>query len=467
VKYSYLKQWTQEMIGYQAVIESVLLFPELLVLQTKDKKALCIVLSKRDAFIFLQDNFQLPQEGKKIWQKLNNYHLTGISLAENDRLAYLELQQRDIYQQNKIYFLIAELMPPQPNAILTDSELHILDALHKYSYADNPQRQILPGLVYTAPKTSFQPIMEEVKSPYPDGSTTCNDYFIHLYYNKLKKEEEAENGQKICTALKKELQKLQKKREKLQQDLTNAEKADFWLTCAECLKTNLHNLKTGRESFTAINYLDPDLKEIEIPLQKDKSPQENLQSYLKKYHKAKNGLQIITKNLAQTDAEIEKIKDLIAKAEKGELTDSGILPSKPTGHKIVQNAILADKILKLKINDEFQILIGRRAKENDYLTTQLARPYDYWFHCRIYHGAHIVLKCLKKTEPSPQLIELCCNLAAWFSKAKFSTNVPVDYTQIRYVRKPRKSPPGFVTYTNFKSVFATPMSLKEVREKLS
>ncbi|MDD5407980.1 MAG: hypothetical protein PHW06_04245, partial [Candidatus Cloacimonas acidaminovorans] len=63
MKYSYLKQWTQEMIGYQAVIESVLLFPELLVLQTKDKKALCIVLSKRDAFIFLQDNFQLPQEG--------------------------------------------------------------------------------------------------------------------------------------------------------------------------------------------------------------------------------------------------------------------------------------------------------------------------------------------------------------------------------------------------------------------
>lgn len=467
MKYSYLKQWTQEMIGYQAVIESVLLFPELLVLQTKDKKALCIVLSKRDAFIFLQDNFQPPQEGKKIWQKLNNCHLTGISLAENDRLAYLELQQRDIYQQNKKYYLIAELMPPQPNAILTDSELHIFDALHKYSYADNPQRQILPGLVYTAPKTSFQPILEEVKSPYPDGSTTCNDYFIHLFYNKLKKEEEVENGQKICTALKKELQKLQRKREKLQQDLTNAEKADFWLACAECLKTNLHNLKTGRESFTAINYLDPALKEIEIPLQKDKSPQENLQSYLKKYHKAKNGLQIITKNLAQTDAEIVKIKDLIAKAKKGELPDSGILPSKPTGHKIVQNAILADKILKLKINDEFQILIGRRAKENDYLTTQLARPYDYWFHCRIYHGAHIVLKCLKKTEPSPQLIELCCNLAAWFSKAKFSTNVPVDYTQIRYVRKPRKSPPGFVTYTNFKSVFATPMSLKEVREKLS
>ena len=101
MKYSFLKQWTLEMMNYQSVVESVWLFPELLVLQNKDKKTLCIVLSKRDTFMFLQNNFSPPQEGKKIWQQLTNCHLTGISLAENDRLAYLELQQRDIYQQNK------------------------------------------------------------------------------------------------------------------------------------------------------------------------------------------------------------------------------------------------------------------------------------------------------------------------------------------------------------------------------
>ena len=186
MKYSFLKQWTLEMMNYQSVVESVWLFPELLVLQNKDKKTLCIVLSKRDTFMFLQNNFSPLQEGKKIWQQLTNCHLTGISLAENDRLAYLELQQRDIYQQNKKYLLIAELMPPQPNAVLVAADLKILDAIHKYSYADNPQRQILPGLIYTPPKTSFQPIIEEVTPPYPDGSSSCNDYFIYLYYNKFK-----------------------------------------------------------------------------------------------------------------------------------------------------------------------------------------------------------------------------------------------------------------------------------------
>lgn len=466
MKYSYLKVWTDEMADYQSGIESIILYPELLVLKTKDKNALCIVLSRRDAFIFLQDNFASASQGKVIWQKLANCHLTNITLSSTDRIVYLELQHQDIYQQNIKFVIIVELMPPQPNAILVDSEMKIIDAIHKYSYADNPQRQILPGLIYTPPKTSFQPILEEVQNPFPDGSVTCNSYFIQLYYNKLKQEEEEEQRQKLCIALKKELQKLQKKEKILKQDLENAEKADFWLACAEGLKPNLHNIKTGMPSFTTVNYLDSNLSQIEIPLQPDKNPKENLQLYIKKYHKAKKGLQRIKENLEKTKEEIAKIIDLIAKAEKGELIDSGITSSnKPKN--IISEAILADKLLKYKIDDEFQIIIGRRAKENDYITTQLAKPYDYWFHCRIYHGAHILLRCLKKTEPRPQIIELCCNLAAWFSKAKFSANVPVDYTQIRYVRKPRKSPPGLVTYTNFKSVYATPMSLKEVREKLS
>ncbi|MEN6444965.1 MAG: NFACT RNA binding domain-containing protein [Candidatus Cloacimonas sp.] len=466
MKYSYLKEWTQDMADYQSGIENIILFPELLMLQTKDKNALFIVLSKRDAFMFRKDNFPMPQGGKLFWQIIVNSQLTHISLVENDRIIYLKLHYKDIYQQNKIYYIIAELMPPQPNAILVDADMKIIDAVYKYGYSDNPQRQILPGLIYTPPKTSFQPILEAVKIPFPDGSSTCNDYFSNLYYGKFKQEEEAENRHKLHSALQKELQKTLKKQKMLQKDLENAEKADFWLACAEGLKPNLHNIKSGMQSFKTINYLDPNLQEIEIPLLPNKNPQENLHLYLKKYHKAKNGLKIIRENLAKIDTEIAKIQELIVKADKGELPETIILTSHQRKN-LVPETIFADKLLKFTIADEFQIIVGRRAKENDYITTKLARPYDYWFHSRIYHGAHILLKCLKKTEPSPQLIELCCNLAAWYSKAKFSANVPVDYTQIRYVRKPHKSPPGFVTYTNFKSVYAKPMSLREIKDILS
>ncbi|HOU72739.1 MAG TPA: hypothetical protein PLB85_05085, partial [Candidatus Syntrophosphaera sp.] len=84
----------------------------------------------------------------------------------------------------------------------------------------------------------------------------------------------------------------------------------------------------------------------------------------------------------------------------------------------------------------------------------------------IYRGSHILLRCFRKTTPPDELISLCCSLAAWYSKARFSQNVPVDYTQIRYVRKPRKSPPGFVVYTEHRTVFADPRDLRSVREEL-
>ncbi len=111
-------------------------------------------------------------------------------------------------------------------------------------------------------------------------------------------------------------------------------------------------------------------------------------------------------------------------------------------------------------------MVGRKARENDFVTTQLAQPHDWWFHTRIYRGSHILLRCFRKTDPSPELLNLCCSLAAWYSKARFSINVPVDYTQVRYVRKPRKSAPGFVTYTSHHTVFAEPKDLRTVRSEL-
>ncbi|MDP2172768.1 MAG: NFACT RNA binding domain-containing protein, partial [Candidatus Cloacimonadaceae bacterium] len=115
---------------------------------------------------------------------------------------------------------------------------------------------------------------------------------------------------------------------------------------------------------------------------------------------------------------------------------------------------------------DFEIVIGRKASENDFVTTQLGRPHDWWFHTRIYHGAHVLLRNFHKKEPTGETIRLCCSLAAWYSKAKFSTNVPVDYTQIRFVRKPRKSAPGYVTYSNHHTYFASPMDIRAVREAL-
>ncbi len=450
-------------------IESLLYQPELLLLSFKQGPQLAIVLSPCDAFPFFCPDLRLADSAKSLWPVLVNTQCTAIRLAEGDRILYLDIVHRDIYQQQQNYVLIAELTTPKPNLILAiknGEELKIHDAIHKYGFADNPERQILPGWPYFPPKkkASFPP--ETPPLPYPDGSNECNSYFRWHYHHVFTQQQDRDWKLHHQSILKQQLQKLNKKLIKQQAELEEAGKGDYFLACAEALKPNLPLLHKGQELFTATNYLDPELREIDITLLKDKNPQENLKTYLKRYQKAKHGLERITENIRTTQSEINELQILLQRLENGEMLDINLdIKDDAVSIRVKENQL--SKLLQYHINDDWHIVIGRKAKENDFITTQLGKPHDYWFHSRIYHGAHVLLRCLRKKNPDDRLIELCASLAAWYSKAKFSTNVPVDYTQIRFVRKPRRSAPGFVTYTNFKSVYAQPLDIRAVREILN
>jgi predicted ribosome quality control (RQC) complex YloA/Tae2 family protein len=223
----------------------------------------------------------------------------------------------------------------------------------------------------------------------------------------------------------------------------------------------MHLLITGMDSITLKNYFSDDYADIEIPLNPLFTPQKNLNYFVKKYKKAVNGKIVISQNIATTNREIVELTNLIAEVRSTD--DYHFLKS---FQKTVQ--MRSDKSEKknfrvIPISNEWEILIGRSNRENDLLTCKIAKPEDWWFHTRIFHGTHVVLRNFTKKKPPDELIILCANLAAYYSSAKNSTNVPVDYTQIRYVRKPRGSAPGYVIYTNQKTYYATPISAREAR----
>ncbi|MDD3235339.1 MAG: NFACT RNA binding domain-containing protein [Candidatus Cloacimonetes bacterium] len=466
--YTYLAAWVSEHVDFTASIEACYQLDERLILVLKGGEKLCFVLSASDSFPYITQDRLFLDGAKSMMQGLKNAQITGVSIAESDRILYVNIMHRDIYQQNTEYVLVAELMPPQANVIWCikkEGKLHIMDALRKYTYAENPQRQVLAGLPYVPPKTSFTPDKQQMQAPYPDGSMDCNTYFRKRFEEVILNRRTDQLLLSQAAQLKREIKKLQKKLKLQQMDLADAAKADYWRDCAEGLKPNLKSISAGQTSFTTINYYDAELKEITIPLLADKNAHDNMQHYMKKFQKAKKGFAIITQNIVKTQTEIASTEELLARTEAGEELDLN-LKTGSSAVQMIQKASMIDKLLSLKVNDDWQIVIGRKAKENDFITTQLGRPHDWWFHSRIYHGAHVLLRCLKKKEPTPELIRHCCNLAAWYSQAKHSANVPVDYTQIRFVRKPRKAAPGYVTYTNHHSIYATPMDLREVREAL-
>jgi predicted ribosome quality control (RQC) complex YloA/Tae2 family protein len=478
MKYFMLAQWVMENRNVSLTAEKICLSEANLIVVFKGVSSLVLHFRTSNPFPWFADSKTVDTvAANHLWQGLQNSELYSVRMSDADRIMHFRFRYRDIYQNQVEQVLVFECMPPQGNVILCRPEsgkLIIHDAINKYTYADNPQRQILSGLPYETPRTGFAPGSEEVDFPLEvipaDGSAPIlcnyvNDYFRSYYELVILQRETAQKKQKLLSHWQKELTKAEKKLALQQKELQEAEQEKTWLAYSEMLKVNLKQMKKGDSYLEAVNYSDSEMRTVRVPLKPELGPQENLKFYLKKYSKARLGRQKISLQMENTGKDIAEIKSILDlfDSDKWQELETGSSKSAETLKKLKQT----DSLLRLTINEDWEIVIGRKAKENDLLSTQIGKPNDWWFHTRIYHGSHVLLRNFHKKEPSPQLMELCCGLAAWFSKARNSENVPVDYTQIRYVRKPRKSAPGFVTYTNQKTVFVDPVDVNSAREILS
>lgn len=475
MKYSYLRDWARSCGLVARQVENARKNEDGVTLRLTGGVDLVFVFSGREAFAYTAACSAITSA--EFWPQLKHARIESVEMDPADRIMYIHLRNKDIYQQVRVYRLIAEFTPPRPNLILAREEagnLIIEDALSKYGLADNPQRQVLPRLVYQAPQTAFRAVDEPLAYPLQvlpaDGrpvepAQDMNSYLI-LYHDKVLRLSARIERQKVLTAKwMKERRRCAEKLNKQRAELAQARQMEHWLACAEAIKYNLGSIHNGDTELITTNYLDPALAEIKVPLSADRSPRENMEAYLKKYRKARNGLAVIEGKIRETEQALERINATISRIEAGDD------PSEPNLHTGGNTALgasggIQDKLLRLRISAEYEIVIGRKARENDMVTTQMARPHDWWFHTRIYHGGHVLLRCLAKKDPDEELVRVCCGLAAWYSKARFSANVPVDFTQVRYVRKPRRSAPGFVTYTTHQTVFADPLDLRTAKAKL-
>jgi predicted ribosome quality control (RQC) complex YloA/Tae2 family protein len=438
----------------------------------KQKTVLQINLFSADCFCFFTEKKLLPFKEKKELSNFNdhlkNAKLNTISISEKDRIIFLDFSIIDIYNQKVSYRLVLELIPRYQNIILLKDKT-IIDCIKKISFAENRHRQLLPGVEYISPPSDYKIQTGEVEYPITvtsklkieetndktSGFSNMNTAFEELYYNEIfKKRNDQLHRQKIA-AISKKINQKQRKIEKLKKELGNAKKEEKWKQQAELLKANFDKIKSGMEIIKLQNYYEEGFPEIEIKLDKTKHPKQNVEFYFKKYRKARDGKFKIAEQIDKTNNEIELMEKEIFEIDEMEfiLVDEKQQKKKKTK---VQSGYK-----KLNIDENWEIYIGRTSKENDQLTTRFAKPHDWWFHTRIFRGTHVILRNLNKKELPDNLKHLCCRLAAYYSKAKKSSNVPVDYTQVRYVRKPHGSAVGYVTYTNQKTLYIDPISMRD------
>ncbi|MCF7918371.1 MAG: NFACT RNA binding domain-containing protein [Candidatus Cloacimonetes bacterium] len=478
MEFKYLAQWAREQKRLGLFFRTVLRWRDQYALVFNQGSFLQINLQSQQPFCFFSDleiiNWQPAVELAIMEKHLQRTRLQEIGIMPGERIIYLDFTKPDPFLPAQQFRLFLEFIPQFTNIILTRNEndnWKIVDCSRKVTLAENHFRQLIPAVSYELPPAGFSNTNEPVIYPLsfderlhilenaPGGFSGMDEFLESFYYQGwlLKISEQTRNSS--LKRLKAEIRKKERKLEKLAAELASAEAGNAWKQQGELLKANQHLIKNGIDRIRLIDYFLPQMPEIEIKLKPDKSPAANVADYFRKYRKSVTGKIIIARQQEITEKEIATLKQQIAELEELNLP----LPGEYSLPQTAKTPLM-DTLTRIIVNQDWEFFIGRNSKDNDFITTRLGRPDDWWFHTRIYKGTHVLLRNLKKKVLPDDLLQLGCRLAAAYSKAAKSSNVPVDYTQIRYVRKPRGSAPGFVVYTNQKTLYVDPLDLRAARK---
>ena len=256
-----------------------------------------------------------------------------------------------------------------------------------------------------------------------------------------------------------EYQKNVTKLAKLESTLEDSNNSDEYRIIGDLLYSNLHLLKKGMRHVELDNYYDG--SKIMVDLDEKLDPKSNAQKYYNKYQKAKNSINVLHEQIDLTKKEIEYFDSLLTLMDnasyydaleiKEELENLGYLKKKKKTNTIRKNKKPSFETYYTK--DGIEICIGKNNLQNDYLTFKHAHRYDTWFHVKDMPGSHVVVKGDQLDEYT---IRLASNIAAYYSKGKNSSSVPVNYTLIKTLKKPHGAKPGQVILDNYKTIYIDP-----------
>ncbi|QOS80114.1 NFACT family protein [Paenibacillus sp. JNUCC31] len=300
--------------------------------------------------------------------------------------------------------------------------------------------------------------IQDAEKTYDTMSKCMEDY----YGDKAERDTVKQRVSDLLRFLQNERSKNIKKLDNLNKDLLEADDADKFRLWGELLFASLHQVSKGDKSVELVNFYDEDQANITIQLDPLLTPSDNAQRYFKRYNKYKNSLAVIHEQLGKTKDEINYLDNLLQQLSIASMNDI-----EEIREELVQQGYLRDrnkKGKKKKKNDRptvhqftssegIELLVGKNNLQNEYVTNRLASSNDTWLHTKDIPGSHVVIR---STDFGEATLEEAAQLAAYFSQAKESSSVPVDYTLIRHVRKPSGAKPGFVIYDNQKTVFVTP-----------
>lgn len=300
--------------------------------------------------------------------------------------------------------------------------------------------------------------------------SSLQDLFDYLYVETIKKERMKNLKNTLWTKVQDFYKKGKKRLKALREDLEKGEKAYSYKKRGDLITANIYQIKRGLSEITLPLLEDPQ-KKMTISLNPAQGPAENAQKYYQRYQKLKKSCHHLEKEIQKVKNELKYLSQVLASIEQAqeeedllsiweELEDEKYIKERK-GRKSPRKV---SKPLHFLSSQKYDIFVGRNNRENDYLTMKMAQREDMWLHVKDLAGSHVIIKNHTRDSIPEETIEEAAILAACYSRGHLSSKVPVDYTLVKYVQKPREARPGMVYYKEYQTIYVEPD--RRISEKL-
>ena len=463
------------------------------------KKLVVELMGKHSNIILLDDTNIIIDSLRHIKEIDENYRdilpHAKYSIPTSNKCSFLDLKDFDDFKNHLNLSNIEDLPVEISNTFNGISKNFICSIINKFEIKElndsnletifNYIKNIIDNI--GTDNLSFEKIKNQqgiIKDYFLVPSTSIEPFSLNFfiddfYFNKETSETFRNYRNTLLKLILDALKKYNKRLTNINKKLHECDDMEKYRVYGELITANLYKIPNKNiEEIELENYYDNNNK-ILIKLDKRYSPSINAKRFFKKYSKLKNALAIVTEQKKETLKELDYIESIVYELEDSstvdeltaifeEISENDIFKEKTSKtnntkkskikkSKLTKNKEVSFNPIKYNI-DGYTILVGRNNKENDYLTLKYANKNDLWFHTKDFHGSHTVLK-IDNNLPYPNfdILVATAQIAAQHSKAKNSSNVPVDYCEVKFVKKPSGARPGMVIYTNNKTLNVNPI----------
>ncbi len=284
-----------------------------------------------------------------------------------------------------------------------------------------------------------------------------------FYHEKDQKDRIKQKSGDIYKIITNRLDRCYKKLEKLGGELQEAADSEKYKIYGDLIMSNIYDLQKGQDKARLLNYYSPEGEYLEIPMDIQLTPSANAQRYYKIYNKSKKAVSMINVQLEENRQEIMYLETQLDNLDKcteeleieeirNELAEQGYTKARKSSKK---KQAKASNPMRFISSSGFEIYVGKNNVQNDYLTLKFASNQDIWLHTKDIPGSHVIIRT-EGRDVDDTTLEEAANLAAFYSKGRMSSKVPVDYTRVKNVKKPGGAKPGMVIYDNYFTMYITP-----------